>query len=114
MYEYKITNIEKVVDGDTIYCTVSLGFFVKYLVKVRMQNIDTPEINVKDVEEKRRGMLCKAYAVELLDVPVGNLVLRTTGRTGKYGRWIGNILITDKDGKVHSFVELMREFLKTI
>ena len=94
LYNYEITSIQKVVDGDTVYVNVSLGFDVKYLAKVRLKEIDTPELNSKDEAERELAKDYKTFVSNLLlnamdyEKP---LYLQSKSR-GKYGRWIGDIV----------------------
>ena len=52
MYEYRIHEVDRVVDGDTIDVTVDLGFDILYKTRVRLYGINTPETRTKDLEEK--------------------------------------------------------------
>lgn len=94
LYNYKITDIVKIVDGDTVYVNVSLGFDIKALVKVRLAEVDTPELNSKDEEERIKAKEYKQYVQTVLQSAPGELILHTKHR-GKYGRWIGDILWED-------------------
>jgi len=91
MYTYKI-DITKVYDGDTINGTVDLGFNLKMDIKVRLARINTPEIRTKDLDEKKRGYEARDFLRALLEECKGNIAVRTTFK-GKYGRWVGEILI---------------------
>ena len=57
---YKITAIEKVVDGDTIDAVFDLGFDVRICNRIRLLGIDTPESRTRDLEEKFYGKLASA------------------------------------------------------
>ena len=58
-YVYKVSSLEKVVDGDTIDVTLDLGFDVCTRQRVRLLGIDTPESRTSDAEEKKFGLLSK-------------------------------------------------------
>jgi len=45
MYEYKIKEIVKVIDGDTVDILIDLGFSVYHKERVRLSGIDTFEMN---------------------------------------------------------------------
>ena len=47
MYEYKIKEVIKVVDGDTIDILIDLGFDLTKKERVRLAGIDTPECRTK-------------------------------------------------------------------
>ena len=104
LYNYEITSIQKVVDGDTVYVNVSLGFDVKYLAKVRLKEIDTPELNSKDEAERELAKDYKTFVSNLLlnamdyEKP---LYLQSKSR-GKYGRWIGDIVWEGRNGPKRS------------
>jgi micrococcal nuclease len=42
MYEYEITKVEKVVDGDTVDVIFDVGFSMFCKQRVRLNGIDTP------------------------------------------------------------------------
>ncbi len=66
MYEYNAI-VDRVVDGDTIKCTIDLGFSTWKKVTVRMEGINTPESRTRDKEEKIKGLAAKARLIELLE-----------------------------------------------
>jgi len=58
-FVYRVSSLEKVVDGDTIDVTIDLGFDVCTRQRVRLLGIDTPESRTSDREEKKYGLLSK-------------------------------------------------------
>ena len=52
MYEYKVKEVVKVVDGDTIDVIIDLGFDRSKKERVRLAGIDTPESRTRDLDEK--------------------------------------------------------------
>jgi micrococcal nuclease len=52
MYEYKVKEVVKVVDGDTIDVIIDLGFDLSKKERVRLAGIDTPESRTRDLDEK--------------------------------------------------------------
>lgn len=58
-FVYKVSSLEKVVDGDTMNVTLDLGFSVCTRQRVRLLGIDTPESRTSDKEEKIFGLLSK-------------------------------------------------------
>ena len=64
MYEYQAT-IVKIIDGDTVDCSVDLGWDTHVSGKrgrIRLYGIDTPESRTRDKEE----LLMHHHAVEYL------------------------------------------------
>lgn len=93
MYTYKISNIDRVVDGDTVDVTIDLGFKIHTKQRVRMYGINTPETRTRDKEEKKRGLASKERLIQLLDTPE-DIILISHG-VGKFGRVLGELKIKD-------------------
>ena len=91
MYEYKAI-VDRVVDGDTIDCTIDLGFKTWKKVRVRMEGINTPESRTRDLEEKKRGLAAKDRLVEILEYNNNECTLKVSG-VGKFGRAIASIYV---------------------
>jgi len=98
MYEYSAKLI-RVIDGDTVDCTIDLGFDIHVNKRVRLAGINAPESRTKNLEEKKRGLEAKERVIELLmkennNNNDGEFVIRTEyDRSGKYGRVIGTIIL---------------------
>lgn len=100
-YNFRVTKINKVVDGDTIDVTIDLGFDLTKKERVRVAGIDTPEKRTRDLEEKALGIDATNWLKEKLQKAVaGNddLLIRTelVGGVGKYGRLLGWLYIGDE------------------
>ena len=97
MYEYKIKQIDRIVDGDTVDATIDLGFDVLYKTRVRLYGINTPETRTKDLEEKERGLAAKQRLNEIINkaVHMGHHLILQTKEKGKFGRYLGIIIIQD-------------------
>ncbi|MDD1617706.1 MAG: nuclease [Methylococcaceae bacterium NSP1-2] len=61
MYEYKISRLYKVIDGDTIEVDIDLGFDIAIHKPVRLAGVDTPESRTKDAYEKKLGLEAKEW-----------------------------------------------------
>jgi len=97
MYEYHCT-IERIVDGDTVDCSIDLGFNVVLSnQRIRLFNIDAPEVRTRDLEEKERGLSAAKFVEQLLPVGSKQVLLsrKYYGELGKYGRIIGDFKIYD-------------------
>ena len=55
-YNFRVTKINRVVDGDTIDVTIDLGFDLYKKERVRIAGVDTPEKRTRDLEEKALGI----------------------------------------------------------
>ena len=91
MYEYKAI-VDRVVDGDTIKCTIDLGFSTWKKVTVRMEGINTPESRTRDKKEKKLGLAATARLVEILGYNNNKCILRVSG-IGKFGRALASVFV---------------------
>ena len=101
-YNFRVTNIDRVLDGDTIDVTIDLGFDLYKKERVRVAGVDTPEKRTRDLEEKALGIDATNWLKEKLDGAIAgddDLVIRTelVGGVGKYGRLLGWLYIGDAD-----------------
>ena len=87
MYEYKVKEVTKVVDGDTVDVIIDLGFGLFKKERCRVAGIDSPESRTRDKKEKEYGLQAKAYLKGLLE-SAEKLYVRTE-KDGKYGRMLG-------------------------
>ena len=55
-YNFRVVEINRVVDGDTIDVTIDLGFDLFKKERVRVAGVDTPEKRTRDLEEKALGI----------------------------------------------------------
>ncbi len=97
-YNFRVTEIVKVVDGDTIDVIIDLGFDLYKKERVRVAGVDTPEKRTRDLEEKELGIDATNWLTEQLDSAIDgedDLVIRTEidGGFGKYGRLLGWLYI---------------------
>ena len=97
-YNFRVTKINRVVDGDTIDVTIDLGFDLYKKERVRVAGVDTPEKRTRDKEEKELGLDATNWLKEKLDGAIAgddDLVIRTelVGGVGKYGRLLGWLYI---------------------
>jgi len=101
-YNFRVTKINRVVDGDTIDVTIDLGFDLYKKERVRVAGVDTPEKRTRDKEEKELGLDATAWLKEKLDGALrgdDELVIRTelVGGVGKYGRLLGWLYVGDAE-----------------
>ena len=99
-YNFRVTEIVKVLDGDTIDVLIDLGFDLFKKDRVRIAGVDTPEKRTRDLEEKALGIDATNWLKEKLDSTIAGddeLTIRTelVGGVGKYGRHLGWLYIGD-------------------
>ena len=101
-YNFRVTEINRVVDGDTIDVTIDLGFDLYKKERVRIAGVDTPEKRTRDKEEKVLGIDATNWMKEKLDAAIkgdDELTIRTElkGGMGKYGRLLGWLYIGESN-----------------
>ena len=101
-YNFRVTEINRVVDGDTIDVTIDLGFDLYKKERVRVAGVDTPEKRTRDLEEKALGIDATNWMKEKLEGAIAGddeLSIRTelVGGMGKYGRLLGWLYIGDAE-----------------
>ena len=102
MYEYRVKEIAKVVDGDTVDLVLDLGFKLYKKERCRVAGIDTPESRTRDLKEKKYGLEAKAYLQGVLS-SAENLTVRTE-KDGKYGRMLGYLFCDNIDGSINNLM----------
>ena len=101
-YNFRVTKIVKVLDGDTIDVLIDLGFDLYKKERVRIAGVDTPEKRTRDLEEKALGLDATAWMKDKLTETIKGdeeLIIRTElkGGTGKYGRLLGWLYVGEDD-----------------
>jgi len=100
-YNFRVTEINRVLDGDTIDVTIDLGFDLFKKERVRIAGVDTPEKRTRDLEEKALGIDATNWLKKKLEDTIAGdgdeLTIRTelVGGMGKYGRLLGWLYINE-------------------
>ena len=101
-YNFRVTKINRVVDGDTIDVTIDLGFDLYKKERVRIAGVDTPEKRTRDKEEKVLGIDATNWLKDKLEEAIkgdDELTIRTElkGGMGKYGRLLGWLYVGESN-----------------
>lgn len=83
-YDYAVTEVIRVVDGDTVDLRVDLGFHMSAALRFRIMDLNTPE----------RGQDGWHEATEITKTWLRNDVAPLRVKTAKadsFGRWLGDI-----------------------
>jgi micrococcal nuclease len=93
-YIYRIKEIYKVVDGDTIDAAIDLGFDISLTKRIRLAGVDTPESRTSDANEKKYGLESKEWLKHRCE-GAKDILIKTElpDSTEKYGRIIGHLFI---------------------
>ena len=90
-----------VLDGDTFRARIPVWLDQQVVVKIRLRDIDTPEINGKCAGEKKLALKAKAFAARWLKQPDLRLV------NVSYGTYAGRVLATTQSPKGGSLSEAL-------
>lgn len=95
-YIYRVKQVLKVVDGDTIDADIDLGFNISLTKRVRLSGVDTPESRTTDLKEKALGLEVKEWLKKNIDGKK-NILIKTElpNSTEKYGRILGRLYVDD-------------------
>ena len=93
-YKYNCI-INRVVDGDTVDVDIDLGFDC-WLKKqrVRLRDIDAPEVRTRDLFEKELGLAAKEFVEKHLPVGSSQVLCSYEYNPDKYGRIIGDFQLS--------------------
>jgi len=92
MYTYK-AKVIRILDGDTFECEIDVGFQMTITTKLRLADIDTPEsYRPTNEAERTHGNAAKAFVTALM---LDTYIIIRTSKTGKYGRYIASVELTD-------------------
>ena len=101
-YNFRVIEVTKVLDGDTIDVLIDLGFDLYKKERVRIAGVDTPEKRTRDLEEKALGIDATNWLKDKLEGAIDGddmLTIRTelVGGVGKYGPLLGWLYIGDAE-----------------
>lgn len=75
--------VERVIDGDTLWAIIDIGFKNVVREKLRLRGIDTPELGTKE------GEAAKKYVTKLLKI--GQDIIIKTSKSDLYGRFVADV-----------------------
>jgi endonuclease YncB( thermonuclease family) len=88
LYVYKM-KLDRVVDGDTLYAFIDVGFKMTMKANVRLLGIDTPESRTRDLQEKAHALASKNALGDML-INAKDIIIECK-EVDKYGRVLGLI-----------------------
>lgn len=84
--------VTRVVDGDTLYCLIDLGFNTYTYHSIRVAGINAPEIRGA---ERDKGLAAKTYVEDLFNRYGSHVVLNSMKWPQSFGRYVADITYTD-------------------
>tara|TARA_B100000700_G_scaffold88627_1_gene100013 strand:+ start:125799 stop:126383 length:585 start_codon:yes stop_codon:yes gene_type:complete len=109
LYIYR-AEVTRVIDGDTFEAAVELGFNVTVNVTFRLLAFDTPEPTwrAENSAEEAHGVMASRFVRTLLTDREVILLTRKNG-SGKYGRWLADIVIGGSEGNWVKLTDLLAQ-----
>ena len=102
----ELERIERVVDGDSIWVILNLGFGISLRKEIRLLNVDAPEKNTK------AGKLVKQFVEQWIEKYKNNITLDLKDDTDKFGRLLG-LVINNNNQSLNSLLienKIVHEF----
>jgi micrococcal nuclease len=97
-YQYRATLI-KVVDGDTIDVKVDLGFHIFQEMRLRLADINTPELRSADPAQRLVANQARDFVQRMFDLYGHEMIISTDkDRTEKYGRYLATVHLPGRIG----------------
>ena len=101
MYHYKVDvsrfQVKDVYDGDTLRLWIDVGFSVSVREKIRMAEINAPELRGENREKALKSRDYLRARLELAKRNGSEVTIRTIkDRKGKYGRYLGILYIDEE------------------
>lgn len=87
MFQYQ-AQVIRIVDGDTIWLDIDLGFRMHMEIDVRLAGVNTPET----VSYKVGGIVDPAAVYVAKWIPPGATCVVDISKPDKYGRWLARIM----------------------
>jgi len=101
MYEYSVSEIVKIIDGDTVRVRIDLGFKIVIEQTLRLYGINAPERRGKHLTkaDRERAALATSTLASWLEEYAPITVHTVKDKTGKYGRYLAVLYGTAEGGR---------------
>lgn len=112
MYEYRVKEIAKIYDGDTITLIMDLGFSISTKQTFRLLNVDTPEVRGA---ERPEGLIARDWLRERLNTAMeekGIIIKTYKDSRGKYGRYLCEVFVDGVNINIQLLAEGLAEVYK--
>jgi micrococcal nuclease len=108
-YEFDKVKLIRIVDGDTYYLEVDMGFNIKTVQNFRLKGVDTPETwRPKSEEELKKGIKATAFVTDCFDRT--EKIKIKSYKAGVYARWEADVFVKrPEDTEWRSLADLLTE-----
>ena len=87
-YRYR-ASVNRVIDGDTYYLCIDVGFRAQVTLPIRLRGVDSPEVRG---DQKAAGEAAKAAAEAFLGA-ASVIVVETYKDAQSFARWIADVYV---------------------
>lgn len=109
MYQYR-GKLKRVVDGDTFDIELDLGFYIKHQIRVRLKDVDTPEIwSPENNYELEHARAAKAFVEGLVAEDNYVEVQTYKDRATSFGRFVADVCVRTPSGEMADLKDLIVE-----
>lgn len=98
--------VRRVVDGDTVDVVVDHGFNHFSFQRLRLLDVDTPELRSRDEQERAKAQVAKNRVIELCN---GREILFRSKKGDSFGRWLATIYIDVEGAAMKDLGQLLIE-----
>lgn len=96
-YRYRVLDVLRVVDGDTVDLRIDLGFHVVISERFRLAGVDTPELVGAD---RSKALAASAWLEGEIRGALPGRLFATTEKLDKFRRWLAVLWIVESDGRI--------------
>jgi len=89
LYQYRVHEVLRVIDGDSFEFIVDLGFHTHMHIRVRLLGADTYELRGGDEDTKSLARQGRQFSEEFFNA--SDEVYVRTDSVDSFGRWLGEI-----------------------
>ncbi len=94
---FPITEVIKIIDGDTIDVLIDLGFSITLQQRVRLEGVDTPEVRGGTDEDKFFANKAREWLADRLRSSANLSMVPSTQFKDPFGRTIAKVFADDSD-----------------
>ena len=106
-FTYKVIEVVKVIDADTIRVELDLGFHMRYICTARLYGINAPEVRGPERDKGKAATECLKELIEGAQLWCRTLP-NPKKQQGKYGRWLIDLFAEGENGHINCNRELIR------
>lgn len=115
MFEYR-ARTSRVIDGDTIEVVLDLGFYVEHRVRIRVEDLNTPEVRgIERPDGLKAAAFVQSWLQDCTDRAANGWPLWvTTGKGKSFDRWVGSIREAQPEQASNDLAQAVKDWAATL